>query len=79
MLVKLTMCVCVLVWRLRMSGVSHVAFLIDVGAPPWVQPPPVYVSRLSRAGFGLRAVRRVLPEKPLPGRWKPGNFEREVR
>lgn len=32
----------------------------------------------TRAGFGLRALCRMLPEKPLSGRWEPGNFEREV-
>ena len=31
------------------------------------------------AGFGLRAVRRMLPEEPLSRRRKPRNFEREVR
>lgn len=33
----------------------------------------------ARVGSGLRALCRVLPQESLSGRWKPGDFEREVR
>ena len=48
--------------------------------PPPPSPPPVAsLSAAALVGFGLHYICRVLPEEPLPRRWKPRHFERKVR